>query len=370
MSELRDLLAKAAADLDEAHEYLSVDELRSRLPQLEVEMGRPDLWDDAERAKKTQTEFAAVSDDLKTFDSLASRVEDVEALIELYEESQDAEMDAEARGGLASLAEEFNVLELRSLFDAEYDEGDAICEIHSGAGGTDSQDWAEMMLNMYERWAKESGFEFELRDLQKGSEAGISSAEFVIRGRHAYGYLQSERGVHRIVRISPFDSAARRHTSFSSFGVIPYIEDAISQVEIVDADIRVDTFRASGAGGQHINKTDSAVRITHAPTGIVVSCQNQRSQHQNKEVCMEMLAVRLLAKRREEQAAELAAEAGESKKVEWGSQIRSYVLAPYQMVKDERTGHQSPSPDDVLGGGLTPFMEAWLRWRRTTESEA
>ena len=368
MSELRDLLAKAQADLSEAHEYLSVDELRSRLPQLEVEMCRPDLWDDAERAKKTQTEFSMVSDDLKTYDGLSERVDDSEALIELYEESQESELDVEARSALESLASEFTKLELRSLFDTEYDVGDAICEIHSGAGGTDSQDWAEMMLNMYERWAKDNDFTFELRDVQKGSEAGISSAEFIVRGRHAYGYLQSERGVHRIVRISPFDSAARRHTSFSSFGVIPYIEDAISQVEIVDSEIRVDTYRASGAGGQHINKTDSAVRITHQPTGIVVSCQNQRSQHQNKEVCMEMLAVRLLAKKREEQAAELAAEAGESKKVEWGSQIRSYVLAPYQLVKDERTAHQSPSPDEVLGGGLTPFMEAWLRWRRSTET--
>ncbi len=370
MSELRDLLAGAKAKLGESREYLVVDRLQMRLPQLETEMGRPDLWDDAERARSVQTEFTATKDDLDLFDRLSGQVDDLEALTELYEEEGEPDLDVEARALSVELMGEFQRLELRALFTGEYDEGDAICSINSGAGGTESQDWAEMMFNMYQRWANNSGYGFEINDLQKGQEAGISSVEFTIQGRLAYGWLQAERGVHRLVRISPFDSQARRHTSFASMAVLPHIPDAASKIEIADSDIRVDTFRASGAGGQHINKTDSAVRITHEPTGIVVSCQNQRSQHQNKEVCMEMLATQLLVLAQQEREAELSAQAGESKSVEWGSQIRSYVLAPYQMVKDERTQYQSPSPDSVLGGDVGEFMEAWLRWRRSEATAA
>jgi peptide chain release factor 2 len=221
-----------------------------------------------------------------------------------------------------------------------------------------------MMLEMYRRWAQRRDYDFEITDTQRGQEAGITSADFIIRGRYAYGWLQAERGVHRLVRISPFDSQARRHTAFASFGVVPYIEDATDQVDIDDKDLRVDVFRSSGAGGQHVNTTDSAVRITHLPTGIVVSCQNERSQHQNKDRCMEMLAMKLVQLQRQEREEQLASEAGESKKVEWGSQIRSYVLQPYQQVKDERSGETSGNPEAVLGGAVNPFMEAWLRWRR------
>jgi len=226
-----------------------------------------------------------------------------------------------------------------------------------------------MLLTMYRKWAQRKGLGFEVTSVQRGQEAGITSAEFVIRGRYVYGWLQAERGVHRLVRISPFDSQARRHTAFASFSVVPYIEDAADQIEIDDKDLRVDVFRSSGAGGQHVNTTDSAVRITHLPTGLVVSCQNERSQHQNKERCMQMLAMKLVDLERQKREAKLANEAGEAKKVEWGSQIRSYVLHPYQQVKDERSALTSGNPEDVLDGAVGVFMEAWLRWRRTSELE-
>jgi peptide chain release factor 2 len=327
-------------------------------------MGRPDLWDDAERARKVQTEFTGVKDDLDLFDRLASQVSDAETLWELAKEESDEALEAESVDLIASLEQQFVELELRALFNGQYDEGDAVCEVHSGAGGTDSQDWAEMLLNMYRKWAQEKQFGFEVTDVQHGQEAGITSAEFVISGRYAYGWLQAERGVHRLVRISPFDSQARRHTAFASFAVVPYIEDATDQVEIDEKDLRVDVFRSSGAGGQHVNTTDSAVRITHLPTGIVVSCQNERSQHQNKDRCMQMLAMKLVDVERQKREEKLAEEAGESKKVEWGSQIRSYVLQPYQQVKDERSAYTSGNPEAVLDGEVGPFMEAWLRWRR------
>ncbi len=368
MADLTEDLKKLRTELAEAEHYLRVDELRARLPQLETEMGRPDLWDDAERARQVQTEFTAVKDDLELYDRLTGQIEDAETLFELSREEDDKSLEAEAVELIEILDHEFSELELRALFTGPYDEGDAVCEIHSGAGGTDSQDWAEMLLAMYRKWAQNRNFEFELNDVQQGQEAGITAAGFIIRGRYAYGWLQAERGVHRLVRISPFDSQARRHTAFSSFSVVPYIEDAADQVDIEERDLRVDVYRSSGAGGQHVNTTDSAVRVTHLPTGIVVSCQNERSQHQNKERCMQMLAMKLVDLERQKREEKLAEEAGESKKVEWGSQIRSYVLQPYQQVKDERSGHTSGNPDGVLNGDVGPFMEAWLRWRRASDS--
>ncbi|MGF1599336.1 MAG: peptide chain release factor 2 [Acidimicrobiales bacterium] len=357
-------LKQLRVELAEAEHYLRIDELRARLPQLETEMGRPDLWDDAEKARAVQTEFTAVRDDLDLYERLSDAIGDAETAWELSREDGDESLEAEAVELIGSLEREFHELELRALFTGQYDEGDAVCEIHSGAGGTDSQDWAEMLFFMYRKWAQEKGFGFEVTDSQQGQEAGITSAEFIVRGRYAYGWLQAERGVHRLVRISPFDSQARRHTAFASFSVVPYIEDATDQVEIDDKDLRVDVFRSSGAGGQHVNTTDSAVRLTHLPTGIVVSCQNERSQHQNKERAMQMLAMKLVDLERQKREATLAGEAGESKKVEWGSQIRSYVLQPYQQVKDERSGEVSGNPEGILNGGVGTFMEAWLRWRR------
>jgi peptide chain release factor 2 len=364
MADLTEELRRLQTELAEAEHYLRIGELRGRLPQLETEMSRPDLWDDAERARAVQTEFTAVRDDLDLYDRLSAGVDDAETMWELSREEGDASLEGEAVELIASLRNELAELELRALFTGPYDEGDAVCEVHSGAGGTDSQDWAEMLFFMYRKWAQNQGFDFEVTSSQLGQEAGITTAEFVIRGRYAYGLLQSERGVHRLVRISPFDSQARRHTAFASFSVVPYIEDATNQVEIDEKDLRVDVFRSSGAGGQHVNTTDSAVRITHLPTSIVVSCQNERSQHQNKERCMQMLAMKLVDLERQKREEKLADEAGEAKKVEWGSQIRSYVLQPYQQVKDERSGETSGNPEAVLDGAVGQFMEAWLRWRR------
>ena len=369
MAEIQTRLDRLQSKLDEAHIYLQVDKCRAHLPQLETEMGRPDLWDDAERARGVQTEYTQVRDDIALWDSLASSIADVETLIELLKEEFDEALEIEAGALADDLEQQFTELELRALFTGQYDEGDAVCEVHSGAGGTDSQDWAEMLLHMYRKWAQRRGFGFEVTSVNEGQEAGITSAEFVVRGRNVYGWLQAERGVHRLVRISPFDSQARRHTAFASFSVVPYIEDATAQVDIDDKDLRVDVFRSSGAGGQHVNTTDSAVRITHLPTGLVVSCQNERSQHQNKERCMQMLAMKLVDLQRQQREEKLASEAGEAKKVEWGSQIRSYVLHPYQQVKDERSGLTSGNPEDILDGGVGTFMEAWLRWRRTNNLE-
>ncbi len=364
MADHSDDVTRLRGELAEAAVYLRVDELRGRLPQLETEMGRPDLWDDAERAREVQTEFSGVRDDLDTYDGLSSEVDDVEALLELADEADDESLEAEAVELIASLTRRFSELELRALFTGEYDEGDAVCEVHSGAGGTDSQDWAEMLYNMYRKWAVGRGYSIEVVEAQEGAEAGLTTVAFIIRGRYAYGWLRAERGVHRLVRISPFDAQARRHTAFASFSVVPWIEDATDQVDIDEKDLRVDTFRSSGAGGQHVNTTDSAVRITHLPSGVVVSCQNERSQHQNRDRAMQMLAIQLVELQRREREDQLAAEAGESKKVEWGSQIRSYVLQPYQQVKDERSGYTSGNPEGVLDGQVSPFMEAWLRWQR------
>ena len=364
MADHSDDVTRLRGELAEAEVYLRVDELRARLPQLETEMGRPDLWDDADRARQVQTEFSGVRDDLDTYDGLSSEVDDVEVLLELADEAGDESLEAEAVELIASLTRRFSELELRALFTGEYDEGDAVCEVHSGAGGTDSQDWAEMLYNMYRKWAVGRGYTIEVVEAQEGAEAGLTTAVFIIRGRYAYGWLRAERGVHRLVRISPFDAQARRHTAFASFSVVPWIEDATDQVDIDEKDLRVDTFRSSGAGGQHVNTTDSAVRITHLPTGVVVSCQNERSQHQNRDRAMQMLAIQLVELQRRDREDQLAAEAGESKKVEWGSQIRSYVLQPYQQVKDERSGYTSGNPEGVLDGQVSPFMEAWLQWQR------
>ena len=364
MADLTEDLKKLRTELAEVEHYLTIEEIRARLPQLETEMARPDLWDNADRARAVQTEFTAVRDDLELFDKLSREIDDAETLWELSREEGDRSLEEEATELIELLGQEFSELELRALFSGQYDEGDAVCEIHSGAGGTDSQDWAEMLFFMYRKWAQSRSFDVEVSSSQQGQEAGITSAEFIIRGRYAYGLLQAERGVHRLVRISPFDSQARRHTAFASFSVVPYIEDATDQVDIDEKDLRVDVFRSSGAGGQHVNTTDSAVRITHLPSSIVVSCQNERSQHQNKERCMQMLAMKLVDLERQKRENMLADEAGESKKVEWGSQIRSYVLQPYQQVKDERSGATSGNPEAVFDGAVDQFMEAWLRWRR------
>jgi peptide chain release factor 2 len=364
MQDFSPALADLSRRLDEAHEYLRIDELRQRRSQLETELGRPDLWDDPEVAQKVQREFAAADADLTLFERLSSRIEDASTLAELAREELDESQEPEIGEAIAELEREFAELELRALFTGEYDEFDSVCEVHSGAGGTDSQDWAEMLLRMYVRWAERRGFEVELDEVSAGQEAGITTATFIVKGRYAYGLMRAEHGVHRLVRISPFDSAARRHTAFAGVTVIPFIENATEAVEIDEKDLRIDTYRSSGAGGQHVNVTDSAVRITHLPTGIVCSCQNERSQLQNKNRAMQILAVKLMELRREEEKAKVAEIAGEQRAAEWGSQIRSYVLQPYQQVKDLRSNVEIGNVEGVLDGDLDELMEGYLRWER------
>jgi peptide chain release factor 2 len=350
--------------LDETRGYLRVDELRARRPQLETELGRPDLWDDAAAAQKLQREFAELDDDLAIYDSLASRLDDVATLHELAREEDDESQEGEIERELAGLESEFSSLELRSLFTGEYDDHDAIIDVNSGAGGVDAQDFAEMLLRMYQRWAERRGFDTELESATDGTEAGISSATMLVRGRNAYGLLRSEHGVHRLVRISPFDNNARRQTSFASVKITPYLEDVDNEIEIDDKELRIDVYRSSGAGGQHVNKTDSAVRLTHLPTGIVVACQNERSQHQNKDRAMKMLKAKLLELEHRKHQERLDEITGEGASVNFGSQDRNYVLQPYQQVKDLRTGLELSNPDAVLDGELDGLMEAFLRWQR------
>jgi peptide chain release factor 2 len=365
LRDLTDDLAAVRRRLAEAQGYLDLEGKRVRLKELEMEVGRPDLWDDQERARAVSTEFGRVGDDVETLERLEARVSDLETLYELAVEEADESIAGEIEGALAELQRDLDALELRSLFNGEYDERDAVCEIHAGAGGTDAQDWAEMMLRMYLRWAEKRGLEVEVEETSPGQEAGLLSATFIVRGRYAYGMLIAERGTHRLVRISPFDAQARRQTSFASLEVVPFLEEASQEVDIDEKDLRIDTYRSSGAGGQHVNVTDSAVRITHLPTNIVVSCQNQRSQHQNRAVAMQILAAKLADRQREERRAALEAIAGPATQASWGSQIRSYVLAPYQLVKDLRTQYETGNVQAVIDGDLDPFIEAFLRWRRT-----
>jgi peptide chain release factor 2 len=357
-------LAASGQRLAEAEKYLDAEELRSRLPRLEAELSRPDLWDDTELGQRVTREYNQVRGDLDVIERLTTALSDARTLFELAVEEDDNSVEPELQGTLRQIGDELDQLELRSLFTGEHDENDAVCEVHAKDGGTDAQDWAQMMVRMYQRWAERRGFEFEIEDVSEGQEAGILSASFIIRGRYASGLLASERGVHRLVRISPFDAQARRQTSFASMSVVPFFEDLSGEVDIDEKDLRIDTYRSSGAGGQHVNVTDSAVRITHLPTGTVVSVQNERSQHQNKAKAMQILASKLAELQRGERDAELAAMAGRQALVGWGSQIRSYVLAPYQQVKDLRTEHETGNVSAVLDGDLDPFMEAYLRWRR------
>ncbi|MDP1795557.1 MAG: peptide chain release factor 2 [Acidimicrobiales bacterium] len=355
-----------AKRLDEARGYLNEDDARARIAELEVEMGKPDLWDDPARGKAISSEFSALSDDVATIASLNGAIEDAQTLYELGVEENDESVEAEIVRNIADLEARFDSLELRALFTGPHDEGDALCELHAGEGGTDAQDWTNMMLRMYLRWAERRGFSVELDEVTDGQEAGILSATFIIKGRYAFGLLSAERGVHRLYRISPFDSQARRQTSYASFECVPFVEEVNDEIVIDDKDLRIDVYRSSGAGGQHVNVTDSAVRITHLPSGIVVSCQNERSQLQNKNRAMQALQAKLAERARQEREAEMAALSGPQSSVSRaGAFMRGYVLNPYQKVKDERTGHESGNPDGVLDGDLDGFMEAWLRFRRT-----
>jgi peptide chain release factor 2 len=354
--------------LDEAATYLKIDHGRARLAELEVEVSAPDLWDDQERAKRVNAEYSNWKGDLDEFDALAREVEDVEVLYELAREEDDASQEAEIDEGITRLSRRFDGLELRSLFTGDHDAGDAIVQINAKDGGVDAQDWAEILLRMYTRWAERRGFVLEVDDVSEGTEAGILSAEFTIKGRYAYGLMTAERGTHRLVRISPFDNQGRRQTSFAAVQVWPEMEDP--DVEVTEAEIRMEVFRASGAGGQHVNKTSSAVRLIHLPSGLVASSQEERSQLQNRVKAMARLKSMIAAKAEEERAAELERIAGRQAQVGWGSQIRSYVLQPYQMVKDLRSGVETGNVAAVLDGDLDGFMEGYLRWKRSGAAAA
>jgi peptide chain release factor 2 len=330
------------------------DALAERAAELEKQMGEPGFWDDQQRAAGISTEHSRVTRRLERYERLRREYEDAKELL-----AMDGDMAAEISSSLEPLRSELERLQEDALFTGEYDAGDAVVTVHSGTGGTDAQDWAEIMLRMYLRWAADRGFQTELLEASPGEEAGLKSATFTVAGENAYGTLKAERGVHRLVRLSPFDQAHRRHTSFAQVIVSPLLSDDVG-VEINDEDLRIDTYRASGAGGQHVNKTDSAVRITHLPTGIVVQCQNERSQSSNKQTAMRLLKSRLVERAVEEREAELARERGEAQEIGFGSQIRSYVLHPYQLVKDHRTDHEAGNAQGVLDGDLDGFIHAYL----------
>src|SRR4051794_17050216 len=326
-------------------------------------MQAPGFWDDQDVAARTSAAHARAQRKLESFRTLETDTDDLDELIEMA--AEDDEMRSELDQQLASIERRLAELEEQRLFSGEYDPGDAVVTVHAGAGGTDSQDWAEMLLRMYLRWAERRGFGVEMKEASPGEEAGLKSATFIASGENAYGLFAAERGVHRLVRISPFDSSARRHTSFAQLDVGPLVDESV-EVEIDDADLRVDTYRASGAGGQHVNKTDSAVRITHIPTGVVVQCQNERSQTQNKAVAMQFLRSKLIELEERKRAEELAKVRGEVKDVAWGSQIRSYFLPPDQRVKAHRTGHEAGDAQRVLDGDLDDFIRDYLNKTAST----
>lgn len=340
--------------------HFNVAKLEEDLKELQEEMAAPDFWNDLSRAQGINQKAKHTEDRLSSYHGMLSRLDDVDVLIDLAIEEDDEAVSADIEKEIAELFNEADMLRLETLLRGEYDHCEAILSLHAGAGGTEAQDWASMLYRMYTRYCERHGFKVTVLDYLDGDEAGIKSVTFQISGSNAYGYLKSEKGIHRLVRISPFDSNARRHTSFTSLDVTPVINDEI-EVDIRSEDLRVDTYRSSGAGGQHINKTDSAVRITHIPTGVVVACQTQRSQVQNREVCMRMLRSKLVELKEREAMEKLSEIKGEMKKIEWGSQIRSYVFQPYTMVKDHRTGFEKGDVDSVMDGDLDPFITAFLQ---------
>ncbi len=323
----------------------------------------PDFWNDTDIAQKVQKEHGMLQDTIDTWEEKWSELEETDLLLEMAIEEKDADTEREVAANLVSLEDTIGTAELECMFSGEHDATNAIVAIHAGAGGTEAQDWVEILMRMYLRWAENKGFKTDILDHLPGDEAGVKSVTILVRGRYAFGYLRSEVGIHRLVRISPFDASGRRHTSFASVMVMPELDDTV-KVDIGDKDLRIDTYRASGAGGQHVNKTDSAIRITHLPSGIVVQCQNERSQHRNKDMAMKMLTARLYELEKQRQSDEQEGMHGDKMEIAWGSQIRSYVLQPYRMVKDHRTNQETGNVDAVLDGAIDDFLKAYLLWAR------
>jgi len=334
--------------------------MKQRIQELEAQMNEPGFWSDLEKSQKVNREIKNLKNKIESWQKTKARVDDAEVLIELGQEMEDASVVQEVEREVSLLEKDVERMMLATLLKGQYDSNNAIISLHAGAGGTEAMDWAAMLLRMYTRWCENNGYEVKTLDLLPGEEAGIKSATLHVIGENAYGYLKAEKGVHRLVRISPFDASGRRHTSFASLDVMPEMEDD-NDIEIRPEDLRIDTFRSSGAGGQHVNKTESAVRITHLPTGIVVSCQNERSQIQNRETAMKMLKAKLLEIKERENQEKLNEMKGEMKKIEWGSQIRSYVFHPYNMVKDHRTNVETGNIQAVMDGDLDMFIYAYLQ---------
>ena len=354
-------LATYKNPLQEVRAALDLVNKQQKIQELEREMEAPDFWNDPSVSQKKMQELKSMKDDVATYSNLERGYEDIETMIEMGYEENDASLIPEIQEMLDDFIATYEGIHLKTLLSGEYDKKKAIVSLHAGAGGTESCDWASMLFRMYSRWADKKGFHLTVLDSLDGEEAGIKSITFEVEGENAYGYLKSEKGVHRLVRISPFNAAGKRQTSFVSCDVMPDIDEDID-IEIKDDEIRIDTYRSSGAGGQHINKTSSAIRITHFPTGIVVQCQNERSQFQNKDKAMQMLKAKLYLLRQEEQMAKAAGIRGEVTEIGWGNQIRSYVMQPYTMVKDRRTGVEMGNVINVMDGDIDPFINGYLKW--------
>lgn len=345
------------ADLSES---LDLEGRKKRIAEIDEIISAPDFWNNPEGGQAIMQEKKRLESKVDKYNALAGKMEDLEVMIELAKEEPDTDLEQDIVDTLAEITKELDAFELETILNGDYDDNNAILSIHPGAGGTESQDWAEMLYRMYVRWAERHGYKVEVLDYLDGDEAGIKSVTMLIEGENAYGYLKSEKGVHRMVRISPFDASGRRHTSFTAVEVMPEVENDTT-IEIDDKDLKVDTYRSSGAGGQHVNKTESAVRITHIPTGIVVQCQNERSQIQNRATAMKMLTSRLVEEKIKQQEAEIARLQGEQQDIGWGSQIRSYVFHPYTLVKDHRTNFEKGNVGAVMDGEIDEFINAWLK---------
>ncbi|MFC7085936.1 peptide chain release factor 2 [Mammaliicoccus vitulinus] len=361
LTEIRQTLNKNNEKLMNIRGSLDLENKETNIQEYEEMMVDPSFWDDQNKAQDIINKNNALKSVVGDFHKLAHQTDDLLTTVELLQEEYDEDMHKSLEQDLKTLQSDIDQFELKLLLNGEHDENNAILELHPGAGGTESQDWGSMLLRMYQRFAEQKGFKVETLDYQSGDEAGIKSVTILVKGHNAYGYLKAEKGVHRLVRISPFDSSGRRHTSFVSCDVTPEFDNDKIEIEVNSEDITVDTYRASGAGGQHVNTTDSAVRITHQPTGIVVTCQNERSQIKNREQAMKMLKAKLYQKELEEQAAALDEIRGEQKEIGWGSQIRSYVFHPYAMVKDHRTNEETGNTNAVMDGHIDPFIDAYLR---------